>query len=112
MAHENKQIKSVRDLSGASICVQQGTTSELSMADFFGANNIPFTPLDFATLDEAITAYDGGRCAAVSARASSLYAERMKLSHPGENIILPEIISKEPLSPAVRQGDDEWFDIV
>jgi general L-amino acid transport system substrate-binding protein len=112
MVRENKHIASVRDLAGASICVQQGTTTELSMADFFRANNMPYEPVDFATADEAIAAYDSGRCDAFTTDASSLYAERIKLAHPEDHIVLPEIISKEPLGPVVRQGDDQWLNIV
>jgi general L-amino acid transport system substrate-binding protein len=82
------------------------------MADFFKANDIPVEAVEFATPDDAIAAYDSGRCEVITTDTSSLYAERIKLSHPDDNIILPEIISKEPLSPAVRQGDDEWFNIV
>ncbi len=112
MTRKKKNIASVLDLAGASICVQQGTTTELSMADFFRANNMPYEPVDFATADEAIAAYDSGRCDAFTTDASGLYVERAKLAHPDDHIVLPEIISKEPLGPVVRQGDDQWFNIV
>jgi general L-amino acid transport system substrate-binding protein len=82
------------------------------MADFFRANNMSYEPVDFATADEAIAAYDSGRCDAFTTDASGLYAERIKLTHPDDNIVLPEIISKEPLGPVVRQGDDQWLNIV
>jgi len=112
MVRKSKGIDSIHKLSGASICVQQGTTTELSMADFFNANKMPYEPVDFATADEAISAYDSGRCDAFTTDASSLYAERVKLAKPDDHIVLPEIISKEPLGPVVRQGDDQWFNIV
>ena len=105
-------VSSALELSGTSICVQQSTTSELNLADFFQVNSMSYKPLAFATADDAIKAYDSGKCQAYTGDASDLYAGRMALADPGANIVLPEIISKEPLGPAVRQGDDRWFNIV
>ncbi len=105
-------ISSALKLGGASVCVQQGTTNELNLADFFRAHGLKMEPVVFATADEAIRAYDSGRCDAFSTDASGLYAERLKLAHPDENVVLKETISKEPFSPAVRQGDDRWFNLV
>lgn len=105
-------INSALELSGASICVQQGTTTELNLADFFRANNMKYEPVDFATVDEAVRAYDSGRCDAYTTDASGLYIEQVKLGDPSEHVVLPEIISKEPLGPVVRQGDDQWFNLV
>ncbi len=105
-------ISSALKLDGASVCVQQGTTNELNLADFFRSHGMKMEPVVFATADEAIRAYDSGRCDAFSTDASGLYAERLKLAHPDENVVLKETISKEPFSPAVRQGDDRWFNLV
>jgi general L-amino acid transport system substrate-binding protein len=105
-------ISSALELSGTSVCVQQGTTSELNLADFFQVNGMTYKPVSFATADEAIKAYDSGQCQVYTADASDLYAGRMALAEPDASIVLPEIISKEPLGPVVRQGDDQWFNIV
>jgi general L-amino acid transport system substrate-binding protein len=112
MVREKLNISSALELSGASICVQQGTTSELNLADFFHAHQMPYEPVAFATSDEAVKAYESGRCDAFTTDSSALYVERAKLSDPDAHVILPEIISKEPFSPAVRQGDDQWFNLV
>lgn len=112
MVHKKLGISSAIELSGASICVQQGTTTELNLADFFQANNLKYEPVTFATGDETIKAYDTGRCDAFTTDSSGLYAERVKLVNPDDNMVLPEIISKEPLGPVVRQGDDQWFNLV
>jgi general L-amino acid transport system substrate-binding protein len=112
MIHNKLNISSALELSGASICVQQGTTSELNLADFFHSHQMQYESVTFATSDEALKAYDTGRCDAFTTDSSALYIERLKLANPEQNIILPEIISKEPFSPAVRQGDDQWFNIV
>ncbi len=111
MVRKKLNLTSALELSGASICVQQGTTTELNLADFFRGNNMNYEPVTFATADEARKAYDSGRCDAYTTDSSGLYAERPKLANPDEHIILPEIISKEPLGPVVRQGDDQWFNI-
>ena len=112
MAHKNLNLASVLELSGTSICVQQFTTTELNLADFFHANRMTYKPVAVATADEAIEAYVSGRCDVYTADASGLYASRMALADPDDNIVLPEIISKEPLGPVVRQGDDRWFNVV
>jgi len=112
MAHKNLNLASVLELSGTSICVHQFTTTELNLADFFHANNMTYKPVAFATADEAIKAYVSGRCDVYTDDASGLYAGRMALADPDDNIVLPEIISKEPLGPVVRQGDDRWFNVV
>jgi general L-amino acid transport system substrate-binding protein len=112
MVRQKLNISSALELSAASICVQQGTTSELNLADYFHAHQMSYEPVAFATSDEAVKAYDSGRCDAFTTDSSALYVERAKLSDPDANVILPEIISKEPFSPAVRQGDDQWFNLV
>jgi general L-amino acid transport system substrate-binding protein len=105
-------VNSALQLSGASVCVQSGTTTELNLADYFKANNLEYNPVVFEKVEEANAAYDAGRCDAYTTDQSGLYGIRLTLAAPGDHVVLPEIISKEPLGPAVRQGDDQWFDIV
>ncbi|TCT11403.1 general L-amino acid transport system substrate-binding protein [Tepidamorphus gemmatus] len=112
MVRKDLGVTSAKELSGASVCVQQGTTTELNLADFFRANGMDYEVVAFASSDETVKAYDSGRCDAFTTDASGLYAERLKLTNPDEHIVLPEIISKEPLGPVVRQGDDQWFSLV
>jgi general L-amino acid transport system substrate-binding protein len=112
MIRKSMKVASAMELSGASVCTQQGTTTELNLADFFRANNMQYQVVSFATADETIKAYDAGRCDAFTTDASGLYAERLRLTAPDDHIVLPEIISKEPLGPVVRHGDNQWGDIV
>ncbi|WNJ93631.1 amino acid ABC transporter substrate-binding protein [Bosea sp. 685] len=112
MVRKKLGVDSALKLAGASVCTQQGTTTELNLADFFRANKMKYEVVAFASADETIKAYESGRCDAFTTDASGLYAERLKLSVPADHIVLPEIISKEPLGPAVRHGDDNWLDIV
>jgi general L-amino acid transport system substrate-binding protein len=112
MVRRKLGISSARELDGKSICVQQGTTTELNLADYFRANNTKYQAVLFATADEAKKAYDAGRCEAFTTDVSGLYVARSWVSNPDEDLILPEIISKEPLGPAVRHGDNQWGDIV
>ena len=112
MTRKSLGVDSALKLDGASICVQQGTTTELNLADFFRANNMKLEAVVFATDEEATRAYDSGRCDAYTTDASGLYSERLKMSKPDDHIVLPEIISKEPLGPSVRRDDIPWFQIV
>jgi general L-amino acid transport system substrate-binding protein len=112
MVRKSLKVNSALELNGAAICVQQGTTTELNLADYFAASKMQLKTVTFATANEAVKAYDAGRCDAYTTDASALYAERLRVANPDDHVILPEIISKEPLSPAVRHGDDQWFDIV
>ncbi|OYU49278.1 MAG: amino acid ABC transporter substrate-binding protein [Rhizobiales bacterium PAR1] len=112
MVRKKLKIASAMELSGASVCTQQGTTTELNLADFFRANKLKYEVVTFATSDETIKAYDAGRCDAFTTDASGLYSERLRLTAPDDHIVLPEIISKEPLGPATRHGDNQWFDLV
>ena len=112
MVKKKLGVDSALKLDGASVCVQQGTTTELNLADYFRANNMKLEAVVFATDDEATKAYDSGRCDAYTTDASGLYSERLKMSNPDDNIVLPEIISKEPLGPSVRKDDIQWFEIV
>ncbi|HEX5077845.1 MAG TPA: amino acid ABC transporter substrate-binding protein [Geminicoccaceae bacterium] len=112
MVPKSLGVKSALELDGASVCVQPGTTTELNLADFFRANNMSYEPVVIERLEEVRQAYDQGRCDVYTTDQSGLYAERTVLSHPDDHIILPEVISKEPLGPAVRHGDQEWGDVV
>ncbi len=112
MAPTTLGVKSALELDGASICVQPGTTTELNLADYFRANNMSYEPVVIERLEEIRTAYDQGRCDVYTTDQSGLYAERTVLTDPAAHIILPEVISKEPLGPVVRHGDHEWSDIV
>jgi general L-amino acid transport system substrate-binding protein len=105
-------VTSALQLSGASVCVQTGTTTELNLADYFKSNHMEYNPVVFEKLAESYAAFDSGRCDVYTTDQSGLYAIRLQLKNPDDNVVLPEIISKEPLGPAVRQGDDQWFDIV
>jgi general L-amino acid transport system substrate-binding protein len=108
MVRKSLKVNSALELNDASVCVQQGTTTELNLADYFRSNNMTLKTVTFATADEAVKAYDTSRCDSYTTDSSGLYGERLRLTNPSDHIILPEIISKEPLSPAVRQGDDNW----
>ncbi|MFA7413817.1 MAG: amino acid ABC transporter substrate-binding protein [Rhizobium sp.] len=112
MVPKKLNVKSALELSGAAVCVQTGTTTELNLADYFKANNLEFKPVVFEKLEEVNAAYNSGRCDVYTTDQSGLYSIRLTLSNPDDHMVLPEIISKEPLGPAVRQGDDQWFDIV
>ena len=105
-------IKSVKELEGASICVAQGTTNELNVADYFRANKMRYEVVTFQDIDDVVQAYQNGRCDALSTDMSQLASYRLKMTNPDEHVVLPEVISKEPIGPWVRQGDDQWFDIV
>ena len=109
---KNLGVKSALELDGASFCIQAGTTTELNLADYFRANKMQYTPITFDTSDQTVKAFEAGRCDALTSDQSQLYALRIKLENPNSAMVLPEVISKEPLGPVVRQGDDEWFNIV
>ncbi|TCK31725.1 general L-amino acid transport system substrate-binding protein [Ancylobacter aquaticus] len=112
MIRKDKKVNSALELSGASVCTQTGTTTEQNLADYFRANNMTYEVIAFATNDEVVKAYDAGRCDVLTTDRSGLAGERLKLTNPDDHIVLPEIISKEPLGPVVAHGDDQWFDIV
>ncbi|NLO79969.1 MAG: amino acid ABC transporter substrate-binding protein [Xanthomonadaceae bacterium] len=105
-------VTSVAELDGATICSNAGTTTELNLADWFRARGMDYQPVVFEKSDEVAAAYDAGRCDAYTTDRASLYAQRNKLKNPDAHVILPELISKEPLGPLVRRGDDQWFSIV
>ena len=112
MVRKKLGVDSALKLDGASVCIQQGTSTELNLADFFRANKMKFEPVSFATDEETVKAYDSGRCDVYTTDASGLYAERLKLAAPDDHMVLPEIVSKEPLGPSVRKDDIQWFQIV
>ncbi|AUC97203.1 MULTISPECIES: amino acid ABC transporter substrate-binding protein [Bradyrhizobium] len=112
MVKKSLKVNSALELNSASVCVQTGTTTEQNLADFFKGNNMKYEVIAFGSIDEAVKAYESGRCDVFTDDASGLYASRLKLANPADHIVLPEIISKEPLGPMVRHGDDQWFDIV
>ncbi|MBB4065781.1 amino acid ABC transporter substrate-binding protein [Gellertiella hungarica] len=112
MTRKDLGVKSARELDGASVCTETGTTTEQNMADYFGANGIKYSVITFERPDQTIQAFSTGRCDVYTTDASALYAQRLALTDPDNYVVLPEVISKEPLGPAVRQGDDQWFKIV
>jgi general L-amino acid transport system substrate-binding protein len=112
MVRKSLGLASVNELAGASICVQTGTTNELNLADYFATRGLSYRPVVFERLVEVLAAYNGGRCDAFTTDSSQLVSERTRLPVPDEHVMLPELISKEPLGPAVRQGDAEWANIV
>ena len=112
MVTKKVKINSAKKLDGAAICIQAGTTTELNVADYFRANKMKYKAITYDTSDETVKAFEAGRCDVLTSDASQLYALRIKLADPAGAIVLPEIISKEPLGPVVRQGDDEWFNLV
>jgi len=112
MVKKTLGIKSAKELNGATICVQGGTTTELNIADFFQKSGLKYDPVSFASGDEAIKAFEAGRCDVFTTDASALYAYRLKATNPQDFVVLPELISKEPLGPAVRRGDEAWANIV
>ena len=89
--------------------MQSSTTTELNLADYFRANNMKYQEMKFAKMDDVFKAYDSGQCDVLTADVSRLYALRLKLSKPNDHVILPDVISKEPLAPVVRQKDDDWL---
>ncbi|PKF63441.1 amino acid ABC transporter substrate-binding protein [Psychromonas sp. psych-6C06] len=105
-------VTSAKELDGATFCIQAGTTSELNLTDYFKANSMEYKAVTYDTSGQTIDGFKKGRCDAVTSDASQLYGLRQKMDDPSATIVLPEIISKEPLGPVVRQGDDAWFNIV
>ena len=112
MVPGSRKIDSALDLNGSKICVQEATTTKLNLADYFKANNMKYEEMKFAKLDDVVKAYNEGKCDTFTADISQLYALRLNLAKPGDHVILPDVISKEPLAPVVRQRDDDWMMIV
>jgi len=112
MLSRSRNIDSALDLNNSKICVQAETTTQLNLVDYFRTNNMKYQEMKFSRLDEVVKAYDSGQCDTLTADVSQLYALRLNLSKPNDHIILPDVISKEPLAPVVRQRDDDWMMIV
>ncbi|HJU31417.1 MAG TPA: amino acid ABC transporter substrate-binding protein [Hyphomicrobiaceae bacterium] len=112
MVKASLNVKSAKELDGATVCVQTGTTTELNLADYFKANKLTYKPVVFEKLDETVQAYLAGRCDAYTTDQSGLYSIRVQQPKPEDHVVLPEIISKEPLGISVRQGDDQWLTVV
>ncbi|HUL61325.1 MAG TPA: amino acid ABC transporter substrate-binding protein [Anaeromyxobacteraceae bacterium] len=112
MVPKKLKIDSAKKLGGATVCVQAGTTSEKNVADFFQANGLKYKTVVFDTAEAITSAFFSGRCQAYTTDMSDLAGARTKVANPNDYLILPEVISKEPLGPSVRRGDDEWFQIV
>lgn len=112
MIRKKLGVKSAKQLDGATVCIQTGTTTELNLADFFRSNNMKYEPVPIETNEEARTNYLAERCDVYTTDASGLAATRATFDNPGEHLVLPEIISKEPLGGVVRHGDDNWADVV
>ena len=111
MVPAKRKVKSARQLNGATVCVQPGTTTELNLSDYFRANRMTFKPVVIETLPDVLNAYFSGRCDVFTTDVSGLVSTRGSRPNPADHVILPDLISKEPLGPAVRRGDDEWFAI-
>jgi general L-amino acid transport system substrate-binding protein len=112
LVRRSRNVESALELDGAKICTLAGTTSELNLGDYFHNNHMRYTVLTFATAAESARAYDEGQCDVLTSDISQLYSTRLSLKTPDDHVIMPEVISKEPLAPVVRQGDDQWFNIV
>jgi general L-amino acid transport system substrate-binding protein len=112
MIRKDLGIKSAKELAGAAVCTQTGTTTELNVADYFRSNKMDYKVVAFEKADEVLAAYDAGRCDVYTTDRSGLAAQRTKAKDPKAHVVLPEIISKEPLGPVVRHGDNQWGDIV
>lgn len=112
MVKKDLGVTSAKGLNGAAVCVQPGTTTELNLADYFRSQNMEFQPVVVEKLDETVRAFTSGRCDAFTTDKSQLASVRTTLPNPESYVILPETLSKEPLGPMVRQGDQEWFNIV
>ncbi|MCW8884262.1 MAG: amino acid ABC transporter substrate-binding protein [Motiliproteus sp.] len=112
MVSKELGVKSALELDGAAVCIQSGTTTELNLSDYFRQHKMAYTPVVFDTSDQTVKGFEAGRCDVLTSDQSQLYALRIKLANPDGAMVLPEVISKEPLGPVVRQGDDQWFNIV
>ena len=112
MLPRSRNIDNALDLNNSKVCVQGSTTTELNLADYFRANNIKYEEVKLPRLDEVVKAYESGQCDTLTADVSQLYALRLKFAKPNDHVILPDVISKEPLAPVVRQRDDDWMMIV
>lgn len=112
MVPKKLKVTSAKQLNGANVCTTTGTTTEMNLADFFRSNGLKYKVIAFEKNAEVLAAYDGGRCDVYTTDASGLHAERLRLKNANDHVILPDVISKEPLGPLVNQGDQQWGDLV
>ncbi len=112
LVNQKLGVKSAKELNGATICINAGTTTELNVADYFREQGMKYTPIVFATNDQTLKGFETGRCDVLASDQSQLHAQRIQMADPNSAVVLSEVISKEPLGPAVRQDDNEWFNIV
>jgi general L-amino acid transport system substrate-binding protein len=112
MVKKSLGVNNAKELDGASICILAGTTTELNAADFFRTNKMAYRPVVFDAADQTVKGFEANRCDALTSDQSQLYGLRVKLADPDSAMVLPNVISKEPLGPVVRQGDDQWFNVV
>ncbi|MGD8498572.1 MAG: amino acid ABC transporter substrate-binding protein [Chromatiales bacterium] len=112
MVSKGLGVGSARELDGAAVCILAGTTTELNLADYFRTHGMEYQPVVFDTADQTVRGFEAGRCDVLTSDQSQLYALRIKLAKPEQAVVLPDVISKEPLGPVVRQGDDDWLNIV
>jgi len=112
MLRKSRNIDSGLELNGSKVCVQESTTTQLNLSDYFRANNIKYQEMKFGRADDVVKAYESDRCDVFTADVSQLYSQRIRLSKPDDHVILADVISKEPLAPVVRQKDDDWLLIV
>lgn len=112
LVHKEANVSSPKELDGATVCTQSGSTSEMNMADFFSSHNLHYQPVTFESPAQLLNAFEGARCDSISIDNSQLAALRSQLKDPERGVILPEMISKEPLAPVVRRGDESWGKIV
>ncbi len=112
LVHKSLGVKNAKELDGAAVCVQSGTTTELNLADYFRKNGMKYKLVAYDSNDQVLKGFETGRCDVITSDSSQLYSLRIKLKNPAGSMVLPNIISKEPLGPVVRQGDDKWFNIV
>jgi general L-amino acid transport system substrate-binding protein len=112
MVSKGLGVKSALELDGAAVCILAGTTTELNLADYFRTHGMKYEPVVFDTADQTARGFEAGRCDVLTSDQSQLYGLRIKLAEPDKAVVLPQVISKEPLGPVVRQGDDDWFNIV
>lgn len=106
------QVKTVKDLDGATFCISTGTTTEINLADYYKKEGMTYKMVAYENNDESVKAYEAGRCDVLTTDQSGLYANKLKMKNPDDHVVLPDVIAKEPLGPVVRHGDDQWLDIV
>ena len=112
MVRRSKNAETALELDGTKVCFQSGTTTQRNLADYFRTNNMKYQEVRFDKLDEVLKAYESGQCDVMTSDVSQLYAQRLRVSNPGEHVILPDVISKDPLAPVVRHKDDDWLLLV